>query len=66
MKLVTVGEEERLVGCHVVGAGADADADADEMMQGFAVAISMGACKSDFDDTVAIYPTSSEKLVLMR
>ena len=60
MKLVTVGEEERLVGCHVVGAGAD------EMMQGFAVAISMGACKSDLDDTVAIYPTSSEKLVLMR
>ena len=62
MRLVTVGEEERLVGCHVVGAGADAD----EMMQGFAVAISMGVCKSDLDDTVAIYPTSSEKLVLMR
>ena len=60
MRLVTVGEEERLVGCHVVGAGAD------EMMQGFAVAISMGACKSDLDDTVAIYPTSSEELVLMR
>ncbi len=60
MKLVTVGEEEKIVGCHVIGDGAD------EMMQGFAVAIRMGATKSDFDDTVAIHPTSSEELVTMR
>jgi len=60
MKLVTVGEEERVVGCHVVGAGAD------EMIQGFAVAISMGARKCDLDDTVAVHPTGSEELVLMR
>mgnify|MGYP001431715033 CR=1 FL=1 len=60
MKLVTVGQEERIVGCHVIGAGAD------EMMQGFAVAIRMGATKSDFDDTVAIHPTSAEELVTMR
>jgi glutathione reductase (NADPH) len=60
MKLVCVGKEERIVGCHVIGSGAD------EMMQGFAVAIRMGATKRDFDDTVAIHPTSAEELVTMR
>jgi glutathione reductase (NADPH) len=60
MKLVTVGPEQRVVGVHVVGPGAD------EMMQGFAVAVRMGATKRDFDDTVAIHPTSSEELVTMR
>lgn len=60
MKLITVGEEERVVGCHVIGDGAD------EMMQGFAVAIRMGATKRDFDDTIAIHPTSAEELVTMR
>ena len=39
---------------------------ADEMMQGFAVAVRMGARKCDFDDTVAIHPTSAEELVTMR
>ena len=60
MKLVCVGPEQRVVGCHVIGIGAD------EMMQGFAVAIRLGATKRDFDDTVAIHPTSSEELVTMR
>ena len=60
MKLVCVGPEERIVGCHIIGDGAD------EMLQGFAVAIRMGATKSDFDDTVAIHPTSAEELVTMR
>lgn len=60
MKLVTVGEERRIVGCHMIGDGCD------EMLQGFAVAIRMGACKQDFDDTVAIHPTSAEELVTMR
>lgn len=60
MKLVTVGSEQRIVGIHVLGAGAD------EMMQGFAVALRMGATKRDFDDTVAIHPTSAEELVTMR
>ncbi len=60
MKLVTVGPERRVVGVHVVGPGAD------EMMQGFAVAVRMGATKRDFDDTVAIHPTSAEELVTMR
>jgi len=60
MKLVCVGAEQRIVGCHIIGAGAD------EMLQGFAVAIRMGATKRDFDDTVAIHPTSAEELVTMR
>ncbi|MDA8347453.1 MAG: glutathione-disulfide reductase [Pseudomonadota bacterium] len=60
MKLVTVGPEQRVVGVHVIGPGAD------EMMQGFAVAVRMGASKRDFDDTVAIHPTSAEELVTMR
>jgi glutathione reductase (NADPH) len=60
MKLVCVGPEERIVGCHIIGNGAD------EMLQGFAVAIRMGATKRDFDDTVAIHPTSAEELVTMR
>jgi glutathione reductase (NADPH) len=60
MKLVTAGDDEKVVGCHVIGEGAD------EMMQGFAVAIRMGATKKDFDDTVAIHPTSAEELVTMR
>ncbi len=60
MKLVVVGETEKIVGCHLIGL------DADEMLQGFAVAIRMGATKKDFDDTVAIHPTSAEELVTMR
>lgn len=60
MKLVTVGAKEKVVGCHILGPGAD------EMLQGFAVAIRMGACKQDLDDTVAIHPTSAEELVTMR
>jgi glutathione reductase (NADPH) len=60
MKLVCVGELQRVVGCHVIGPGAD------EMIQGFAVAVSMGARKADFDDTLAIHPTSAEELVTMR
>lgn len=60
VKLVTVGQNEKLVGCHIIGAQAD------EMIQGFAVAVKMGATKSDFDKTVAIHPTSAEELVLMR
>ena len=60
MKLITVGAEEKIVGCHIIGQTAD------EMLQGFAVAIRMGATKKDFDDTIAIHPTSSEELVTMR
>jgi glutathione reductase (NADPH) len=59
MKLVTVGPEERVVGCHLIGLGAD------EMLQGFAVAVRMGATKADLDDTVAIHPTNAEELVTL-
>ncbi len=60
MKLVLAGEELTVVGCHIVGDGAD------EMLQGFAVAIRMGATFQDFQDTVAIHPTNAEELVTMR
>ena len=60
MKLVCIGAQEKVVGCHILGPGAD------EMLQGFAVAIRMGATKKDFDDTVAIHPSSAEELVTMR
>ncbi|MFP4648790.1 MAG: glutathione-disulfide reductase [Halorhodospira sp.] len=59
MKLVTVGAERRVVGVHIFGEGAD------EMLQGFAVAVRMGATKADLDDTVAIHPTSAEELVTL-
>ncbi|MFQ5468860.1 MAG: glutathione-disulfide reductase [Gammaproteobacteria bacterium] len=60
MKLVTVGVNEKVIGCHIIGKGAD------EMLQGFAVAIKMGATKKDLDDTVAIHPTSAEELVTLK
>ena len=60
MKLVVAGPAEKVVGCHVLGLAAD------EMLQGFAVAMRMGANKRDFDDTVAIHPTSAEELVTLR
>jgi glutathione reductase (NADPH) len=60
VKLVTTGKDERVVGVHVIGLGAD------EMMQGFAVAVRMGATKLDFDRTVAIHPTAAEELVTLR
>jgi glutathione reductase (NADPH) len=60
LKLVCVGDDEKVVGCHIMGHGAD------EMLQGFAVAIKMGATKADFDNTVAIHPTSAEELVTLR
>ena len=59
-KLVTAGADEKVVGLHGIGYGVD------EMIQGFAVAIKMGATKADFDATVAIHPTGSEEFVTMR
>ncbi|WP_313540892.1 FAD-dependent oxidoreductase, partial [Enterococcus sp.] len=60
MKLVCLGKEEKIIGLHAIGVGVD------EMLQGFAVAIKMGATKADFDQTVAIHPTGSEEFVTMR
>lgn len=60
MKLVCLGDEEKIVGLHGIGYGVD------EMVQGFSVAIKMGATKEDFDNTVAIHPTGAEEFVTMR
>ena len=60
LKLITLGEEEKVIGLHGIGEGID------EMIQGFAVAVKMGAKKADFDATVAIHPTASEEFVTMR
>ncbi|MGQ7845570.1 glutathione-disulfide reductase [Granulosicoccus sp. 3-233] len=60
MKLIVTGEDEKVIGIHMIGLACD------EMLQGFAVAMRMGATKRDFDDTIAIHPTSSEELVTLR
>ena len=60
MKLICAGQEEKVVGLHMMGRGCD------EMLQGFGVAVKMGATKADFDNCVAIHPTSSEEFVTMR
>jgi glutathione reductase (NADPH) len=59
MKLVCQGEDEKVIGLHGIGFAVD------EMIQGFAVAIKMGATKADFDSVVAIHPTGSEEWVTM-
>lgn len=59
MKLICAGPEERIVGLHVIGEGAD------EMLQGFSVAIIMGATKADFDRCIALHPTAAEEFVTM-
>lgn len=60
IKLLVQGEDEKVIGIHMIGMATD------EMLQGFAVAMRMGATKRDFDDTIAIHPTSSEELVTLR
>ena len=59
MKLICAGKEELVVGLHVIGMGAD------EMLQGFGIALKMGATKADFDACVAIHPTAAEEFVTM-
>lgn len=59
-KVICVGKEEKIVGLHILGLGVG------EMMQGFGVAVKMGATKKDFDSCVAIHPTSAEELVTLR
>jgi len=60
IKMVCYGPDEKIVGLHGFGI------DIAEMLQGFAVAVKMGATKSDFDHTVAIHPTSAEEFVTMK
>ncbi|KAF5027681.1 hypothetical protein F66182_165 [Fusarium sp. NRRL 66182] len=59
-KLIVTGPEEKVVGLHIMGIGSG------EMLQGFGVAIKMGATKADFDSCVAIHPTSAEELVTLK
>lgn len=59
MKLICAGKEEKVVGLHGIGFAMD------EILQGFAVAIKMGATKADFDACVAIHPTSGEEYVTL-
>lgn len=59
-KIVCAGPEEKVVGLHILGLGSG------EMLQGFGVAIKMGATKKDFDSCVAIHPTSAEELVTLK
>ncbi len=60
MKLVCAGEDERVVGIHLIGEGVD------EMLQGFAVALKMGATKADLDATLPVHPVSAEELVTLK
>ena len=59
MKLICAGTDEKVVGLHSIGFGSD------ELLQGFAVAMKMGATKADFDNTIAIHPTSAEEFVTL-
>jgi glutathione reductase (NADPH) len=59
MKLVCAGADQKVVGLHGIGAGMD------EILQGFGVAMKMGATKADFDSCVAVHPTSSEEFVTL-
>ncbi len=60
MKLVVDAASERVLGVHIVGEGAP------EMIQCLAIAVKAGLRKKDFDDTIALHPTSAEEIVLMR
>ena len=60
MKLVVDQPSQRILGAHMIGD------DAPEMMQGIGVAITAGATKAHFDQTVGIHPTGAEEWVTMR
>ena len=60
MKLIVDGESNKVVGCHVLGE------DAAEIIQMAAIAVRLGATKADFDNTMALHPTSAEEFVTMR
>ncbi len=59
-KMVCAGEDEQVVGIHLLGESAD------EILQGFAVAVKAGVTRRQMEDTVAIHPTSAEEVVLMK
>ena len=59
MKMIVEKESDKILGVHIVGDGAA------EMIQIVAVAVKMGATKSDFDATCAVHPTAAEELVTL-
>jgi glutathione reductase (NADPH) len=59
-KIICLGKEEKVIGLHLFGLASD------EILQGFGVAMKMGATKQDFDNCVAIHPTAAEELVTMK
>lgn len=58
VKLVCLQPDERVIGLHLAGPGVD------EMLQGFAVAMNLGATRHDFNRTIAIHPSSAEEVIL--
>jgi glutathione reductase (NADPH) len=59
-KIICTLPDEKVIGLHIIGQATS------EILQGFGVAVKMGATKQDFDSCVAIHPTSAEELVTMR
>jgi glutathione reductase (NADPH) len=59
-KLIVDEETDKVVGIHMIGP------DAPEILQAAAIAVKAGLTKAQFDETVALHPTMSEELVLMR
>ncbi|MEO8619041.1 MAG: glutathione-disulfide reductase [Sphingomicrobium sp.] len=59
-KLVVDAGTDEVVGIHMIGP------DAPEILQAAAIAVKARLKKSDFDRTIALHPTMSEELVLMR
>ncbi|MCO4773888.1 MAG: glutathione-disulfide reductase [Deltaproteobacteria bacterium] len=60
MKIIVDDVSDVVLGVHMVGP------DAGEIIQGFAVAMTCGATKAQFDATIGIHPTAAEELVTMR
>jgi glutathione reductase (NADPH) len=60
MKLVVEAKSDRVIGVHIVGEGAP------EMIQCLAIAVKAGVTKRQFNDTMALHPTSAEELVLLK
>lgn len=59
-KLIVSAESRRILGCHIIAPNAG------ELIQMVGIAVKMGATKEDFDRTVAVHPTMSEEIVLMK
>ncbi len=59
-KMIVDDASGRVVGLHMIGP------DAPEILQAAAIAVKAGLTKAQFDETVALHPTMSEELVLMK